>query len=110
MHQRVNIKSNSMQEAMVVTCMQMEGQRGKLRQKMVELKSNTIYRTQWRSPACRMWKMAKIKSNSIQNIMMLSCMQKKVKLESNSLQKIMWITCTQKKVNIKSNTVQNTCM
>ena len=30
MHQRVNIKSNSMQEAMVVSCMQMEGQRGKL--------------------------------------------------------------------------------
>ena len=46
-----------------------------------------------------MWKMAKIKSNSIQNIMMLSCMQKKVKLESNSPQKSMWITCTQKKMN-----------
>ena len=30
MHQRANIKSNSMQKAMVVTCMQMERQRGKL--------------------------------------------------------------------------------
>ena len=29
-HQRANTKSNSMQDAMVVTCMQMEGQRGKL--------------------------------------------------------------------------------
>ena len=44
-------------------------------------------------------KKAKFKSYSIQNVMMVTCMQKKVKIESTSLQKGMWITCTQKKSN-----------
>ena len=34
---KVNIKSNTVQNTMVITCMQ----------KKVEIKSNTIYRTQW---------------------------------------------------------------
>ena len=37
MQKKVNIKSNTVQNTMVITCMQ----------KKVEIKSNTIYRTQW---------------------------------------------------------------
>ena len=44
-----------------------------------------------------------MKSNSIQNITMITCKEEMVKIKSNSPQKSMW-----KKVNIKSNTVQNT--
>ena len=44
-----------------------------------------------------------MKSNSIQNITMITCKEEMVKIKSNSPQKSMW-----KKVNIKSDTVQNT--
>ena len=44
-----------------------------------------------------------MKSNSIQNITMITCKEEMVKIKSNSPQKSMW-----KRVNIKSNTVQNT--
>ena len=46
-----------------------------------------------------------MKSNSIQNITMITCKEEMVKIKSNSPQKSMW-----KKVNIKSDTVQNTLM
>ena len=44
-----------------------------------------------------------MKSNSIQNITMITFKEEMVKIKSNSPQKSMW-----KKVNIKSDTVQNT--
>ena len=53
-----------------------------------------------------MKKKAKFKSYSIQNIMMVTFMQKRLK--KKYLKNAMEVTCKQKWVNIKSNTVQNT--
>ena len=48
-----------------------------------------------------MKKKAKLKSCSIQNFMMVTCMHKRLKIKS--LQNAMEVTCKQKRVNIKSN-------
>jgi len=60
-----------------------------------------------------MKKKAKIKSNSIHNIMMLTCMKKKkAKFKSYSIQNVMMVTCMQKRLKIKSllNGMEVTCM
>ena len=44
---------------------------------------------------------ARFKSYSIQNVMMVTCMQKRVK--NKSLQNAMEVTCKQKRLNTKSN-------
>ena len=51
-----------------------------------------------------MKKKAKFKSNSIQNVMMVTCMQKRVKnkIKSSSIQKDRAVTCKQKWLKIKS--------
>ena len=46
-------------------------------------------------------KKANFKSYSIQNVMMVTCMQKKLK--NKSLQNDMEVTCKQKRLNTKSN-------
>ena len=46
-------------------------------------------------------KKTKFKSYSIQNVMMVTCMQKRLKIKS--LLDGMEVTCKQKRVNIKSN-------
>ena len=48
-----------------------------------------------------MKKKAKFKSNSIQNVMMVTCMQKRVKIKSSSIQKDRAVTCKQKWLKIK---------
>merc|ERR1712001_356504 len=48
-----------------------------------------------------------MKSNTVQNTMVISCMQKKVEIMSNTIQNIMRVTCMPKKVKIESNSPQN---
>ena len=51
-----------------------------------------------------------IKSNTVQNTMVITCIQKKVKIMSNTIQNTMVVTCMKKKVKIKSNSIQNIMM
>ena len=46
----------------------------------------------------RMKKKAKFKSNSIQNVMMVTCMQKRVNIKSNSMQEAVVVTCMKREV------------
>ena len=70
----------------------------------MNIKSNTVQNTMVIS--C-MQKKVEIMSNTIQNTMVINCMLKKAKIKSNSIQNIMRVTCMQKKVKIESNSPQN---
>merc|ERR1711934_918255 len=87
----MEIKSNTIQNTLVITCTQKAQIMSIQNITMITFKEERV----------------KIKSNSPQKSLWITCMQKKVKKESTSPQKGMWITCMQKKVKIESNSPQN---
>ena len=106
MQKKVEIKSNTIQNTMVITCMK----------KKANIKSNSIQNIMnhdahlqaeegecqvQHSPEHLHAEKGEDRVKLPQNSMWITCMKKKAKFKSYSIQNIMMVTCMQKRVKIK---------